>query len=233
MTESRLHQKIKKLLALAADPAASPNEAETAARQAAFLMTENDIDMSDLCDADLKASWDMTTMSAQGHRPGNPGGTTVPSWIGIIAWGVRAFTRTRCNVTGNKVMFKGPREDVVLSVWLHETLMNGAYKASMGRDKSAAIQFRNGFATALQGRLMKMAEERDKVDAVAYEGSSGTSLVRVHDSREQEMIAEFGEAGSGKKGKQLSSSVDGYVAGTKHAIPLHRPIGSSSQRLLA
>lgn len=232
MKDERMMEKIKKLLALASDPGAAPNEAATASRQAAFLMAEHDIELNDLMDAELKAQWDMCIEKARGYRPGNASGKVVPPWIGIIAWGVKIFTRTIAVNSGNHVLFKGPREDVVLSVWLHETLVDAAYKASNGLDKSAAIQFRNGYASALQGRLKKMAKEREDAEKeMTAAPGTGTSLVRVMESREQEMFVVFGEPPKSHN-SSVKQSMNGYLAGQKAHIPTGRPIGSGGARLL-
>ena len=231
MTNDRLIDKIKKLLALASDPAAAPQEAETAARQAAFLMTKHDLDLGDLEAAQLAAQWDMTTMEAQGCRPGKKNAKEVPPWIGIIGWGVSIFTRTRSLNGYGVVKFKGPRADTELAVWLHEYLLHQAYAASKGYGPGEANRFRNGFAAALQSRLKKLAKERDAADAEAMASGTGTSLVRVRDSREAEMVKFFGPASSGKASK-VGTSVDGYIAGSKAAIPTNRPLTRSSNRLL-
>ena len=68
--DPRMQAKIRKLLALAADPGAAPNEAETAARQAAKLMAAHEISLADPTEAEHKAQWDLTWTQAQGWRPG-------------------------------------------------------------------------------------------------------------------------------------------------------------------
>jgi len=231
MTHNRLIEKIKKLLALASDPAAAPQEAETAARQAAFLMTQNDLDLADLEAVELAAQWDMTSQVAQGCRPGKRNAVEVPPWIGIIAWGVKIFTRTRASNGQGTVTFMGPREDVVLAAWLHEYLLNQAYAASKGLGLGEANRFRNGFASALQGRLKALAKARNAADQEVGASSTGTSLVRVQDSRRQEMEKFFGSENKGKSSK-VGQSVDGYLAGQKASIPTNRPLAASSNRLL-
>jgi hypothetical protein len=228
MSDNRMIDKIKKLLALASDPAAARQEAATAARQAAFLMAQHDIDLGDLETAQLAAQWDMSTTEAQGCRPGKKGAVEVPPWIGIIAWGVAIFTRTRTRNGSGVVRFSGPRSDIELARWLHEYLLHQAYAASKGYGPGESNRFRNGFATALQWRLKKLAKDRDEVD---LERSSGTSLVRVQDNRQQEMDLHFGPAPKGSNSK-VGQSVDGYIAGAKAAIPTNRPLSGSSNRLL-
>ena len=231
MTNDRLIDKIKKLLALASDPAAAPQEAETAARQAAFLMAKNDIDLGDLEAAQLAAQWQMGSTTAQGCRPGKRNAVEVPPWIGIIAWGVGVFTRTRAHNGMGTVIFKGPLEDRMLAKWLHEYLLHQAYAASKGYGPGEANRFRNGFAAALQDRLKKLAKERDQVDQELTTGASGTALVRVQNNRQQEMDKFFGPGPKGKSSK-VGQSVDGYIAGSKAAIPTNRPLSGSSNRLL-
>ena len=226
-----MKDKIRKLLALAADPHAAPNEAETAARQAAKLMAKHDIDLADLEEEDLRKAWDMTEVKAQGCRPGKKNPTEVPPWIGIIAWGVKIYTRTRASNGAGYVRFKGPREDVELAKWLHEFLLHQAYAASKGLPLGEANRFRNGFASALQGRLKAMARERDASDQEDRAGSSGTALVKVQDARKAEMDRLFGEEGKGKSSGAKSNS-DGYSAGLSASIPTARPIGGESRRLL-
>lgn len=216
-------EKIRKLLALAADPNAAPNEAATAARQAAALMAKHDLDLNDLEDAELKAQWDMTTMQGVGCRPGKKNAKEVPSWIGVIGMGVRIFTRTRISEGAGYVTFKGPRTDVALAVWLHDYIVSQAYEASKGRSISDANAFRMGYAGAIQARMKEMAKNRDQADVEVVAGT-GTSLIRVQDSREQEMNALFGKQGvKSAKGRQ---SDEGRQAGMKASIPTGRPISS-------
>ena len=224
-----MKDKIRKLLALAADPNAAPNEAETAARMAARLMAKHDIDMADLEEEALRSAWDMTEVMAQGCRPGKKNAVEVPPWIGIIAWGVKVYTRTRSSSGAGTVKFKGPREDVELAKWLHEYLLHQAYAASKGLPLGEANRFRNGFATALQGRLKRMARERDEFDRQDNTGAAGTALVKVQDARAREMDRLYGTEARGKS-TGVKSNLDGRAAGMAAAIPTNRPIAPSAGR---
>lgn len=228
MTDKRIQDKIRKLLALAADPGAAPNEAETAGRQAAALMAKHEIDLADLTEAELKAQWDLTTVEARGCRPGKKDPSEVPLWIGVIAWGVKIYTRTRCSSGRGVVYFRGPRGDVELAQWLHNLLVDGCYRASTGRSISEANAFRNGYAAALQKRLTRLADQRDQVDGE----QTGTALVVVQRARARAMAEAFGEDSSGCK-TQTRQSQEGYAAGTKAHIPTNRPLAASSARLLS
>lgn len=224
-----MKDKIRKLLALAADPNAAPNEAESAGRMAAKLMAKHEISLADLTEAELREKWDLTSVSAQGCRPGKKDAKEVPNWIGIIAWGVKIYTRTRVSSSRGIVFFRGPREDCELAKWLHELLIDQCYKASGGRSISEANSFRNGYASTIQSRLKKMAAQRDRSD----QEDTCNALVVVQDARQRAMDEAFGPEGAGRKA-QLKSSYEGYEAGAKAHIPTGRPVGSSSTtRLLA
>lgn len=225
--DPRIQAKIRKLLALASDPSAAPQEAETAGRQAAKLMAAHEVSLADLTEAELKAQWDLTSVSAQGCRPGKTHAKEVPPWIGIIAWGVKVYTRTRVSGGRGVVTFRGPREDCELAKWLHELLLDGCYKGSKGLDRGEANAFRNGYAAALQSRLKKMAEVRDQSDDEDLATSSGTALVKVQDARDRAMVEAFGDDHSGRRTKNRISA-DGYAAGQKAHIPAGRPMSTNS-----
>lgn len=213
-----MKDKVRKLLALAMDPNAAPNEAETASRHAAALMARHNIDLADLEGEELRAQWDMTVGEARSCRPGKANAKEVPPWISIIAWGVKTYTRTRVTRSGPYLTFKGPREDVELAVWLHNLILEGCYAASKGQDNPNA--FRNGYAGAIQSRLKRMARERDSVDAE----TGSTALVVVETTRQAEMDREFGPERRGKP-SHVAQSEAGYTTGLTVHIPTARPIG--------
>ena len=229
MTDERLQAKIRKLLALAADPGAAPNEAETAGRQAAKLMAAHDISLADLSEAELKAQWDLTTITAQGCRPGKKNAKEVPGWIGIIAWGVKIYTRTRATAGFGQVKFSGPRDDVELAKWLHELLLAGCYKGSNGLGQGEANAYRNGYAAALQQRLKKLAEQRDQSDD--EDAATSHALVVVQDARQRAMDEAFGQDSAGRR-NHVKQSNAGYEAGQRAHIPTGRPVTASGRALL-
>lgn len=221
-----MKDKIRALLALAADPSAAPQEAENASRMAAKLMAKYQISLGDLEDEALKAEFDLTEQAARAARPGKKNPKVIPPWIGIIAWGVKIYTRTRLSQGIGQVIFQGPREDVELAVWLHELLLEQAYKASKASEHPNA--FRNGFAGAIQGRLKAMAAQREQVDK---EESTGTSLVLVQGKREALLDQAYGPDKTGKRSK-VSQSLEGRAAGAAAHIPTGRPISTRSGALL-
>lgn len=230
-TDDRIKDKIRKLLALAADPGAAPNEAETAARQAAALMAKHDLDLAMLEEQALRDQFDLTTQEARGCRPGKRNPSEVPPWIGIIAWGVKTYCRVRVKGGRGVIYFSGPREDVELARWLHELLLDQAYSQSKGLGLGDANAFRNGFAAALQRRLKDLAAQRDQVEEELAVSPTGTGLVRVQETRQQLMDQAYGEESGGRKTRNRQSAA-GYEAGQKAHIPTAKPVSSSSRHLL-
>lgn len=221
-----MKDKIRALLALAADPSAAPQEAESAGRMAAKLMAKYQIDLGDLEEEALKEEFDLTVMQARACRPGKKNPRVIPPWIGIIAWGVKLYTRTRIRSAPGQVWFQGPREDVELAVWLHELLLENAYKASNGSPSPNA--FRNGYAGAIQSRLKAMCRQREQVDK---EESTGTALVLVQGKREALLDQAYGPDMTGKSSK-VSQSMEGRAAGAAAHIPTGRPLSGRSGALL-
>lgn len=224
MNTERIIEKVKKLLALASDPSAAPNEAATASRQAASLMAKYNLDLASLNQAELEAEWDISTAMMEGIRPGKKNAREVPTWIGIMAYGVKLYTRTRCSQSGCYIIFRGPRQDTELATWMLKALIDLAY--SQSRQSADPTGFRNGFARAIQHRLKDMARDREEADAEA-----GSTALVVVDKLKAKMNELFGEEGDPSKTRTRSSS-EGYSAGQRAHIPTARPVSSSSRRLL-
>ena len=224
MTNERMMDKIRKLLALAQDPSAAPNEAETASRQAAALMAKHDLDMSDLSEAEMRKEWDMTEMEMPGCRPGKKNARVVPPWIGVMALGIKVYTRTRCVSRGGMVAYRGPRQDVELAQWMLKALIDLAYTQS--RSSYDPTGFRNGFASAVQSRLEKMEADRAKAEDETADQSYGKNLV-VLDQRAALMDQLWGAEGQGKR-SHTRSNAEGYAAGMKASLPTNRPVAANS-----
>lgn len=218
MTNDRIIEKVKKLLALASDPSAAPNEAETASRQAASLMAKYNLDLASLSQAELEAEWDITELSMPGGRPGKKDPKEVPTWIGIMAYGVKVYTRTRVIARGGYVLYRGPRQDCELAQWMLKALIDLAYKQSKASSDPHA--FRNGFASAVQARFKAMAADRDQ----AEEGS--TALVVVDKLRAK--LDELYGAERTSKSRSRSSD-EGYAAGSAAHLPTARPMAQNAQ----
>ena len=215
---------IRKLLALASDPNAAPNEAATAARQAQALMNKHDIDLADLEEAALKEEFDLTTGEAPGSRPGKKNAKEVPTWIRIIAYGVKLYTRTRLRTGTAWVYFSGPREDVELAQWLHSLIVERAYAASKGRSMSEASAFRNGYAVAIQHQFKRMVKER--------EGAPESGALMLYQGKRDRIMDEFfGPDGMRARSSKVRQSEAGRSAAMAAGIPTGRPITQQHARL--
>ena len=122
------------------------------------------------------------------------------------------------------VYFRGPREDVELAQWLQGILVEAAYKSSKGQPNPNA--YRNGYASAIQGRFKAMVRERAQEET----GMSCTALVRVQDARQRAMDEAYGPEARGKP-SGVKSSAEGYQAGQNASIPTGRPVSQSYLRL--
>lgn len=213
-------EKIKKLLALASDGAASEQERETAGRQAASLMAKHEIDEFDLM-MSKGGDWDLIESQVSGMRPGKTNGSKVPPWIGILAYGVKCFTHTRCGSVGAHVRFRGPRAQVELATWMLQALIDSCYKASRSYGSNAGA-FRNGYASAIQGRLKALAED---TGGDTQTGGSGTSLIVIRDQMSLAMDEKWGTEG-GPRTSKCSQSSAGRQAGNSAHIPLNRPMSN-------
>lgn len=237
MSTDRIADKVRKLLALASDPGAAPNEAETAARQAAALMAKHQLDEADLqlSGAAGKLVFDLMEGYGRGTRPGKKGAKEVPTWIGVIAVGVRIFTRTYARSGTDRIYFKGQRCDVELAVWMHDQIVETCYRASQvacaGMGQREASQWRNGYAGAVQSRLKSLAQVRDQSDAAMPASAAGTSLAVVNTALQDAMEERWPGEGESRKIK-LSQSDRGRQAGMAANLPTSRPIaGAGNLRL--
>ena len=220
-------EKIKKLLALAQDPSAAPQEAENAARMAAKLMAKHEISQADLDLVQLAREVDLSEGYAKACRPGKKNPKVIPAWINMIAVGVMRFTRARMVMSGPNLIFRGPRQDVELACWLHEYLVTQCYKVSEGRSISEANAFRNSFAGAVQKRLKDLANIRSQEEGGLTAGES-TALAVVQDRLKDLMDQKWGPDSTRIKSARHPTSAEGREAGMNAHIPTNRPVGSQS-----
>lgn len=237
MSTDRIADKVRKLLALASDPGAAPNEAETAARQAAALMAKHQLDEADLqlSGAAGKLVFDLMEGYGRGTRPGKKGAKEVPTWIAIIGFGVKVFTRTYSSLGTDRIYFKGQRCDVELAVWMHDQIVETCYRASQvacaGMGQREASQWRNGYAGAVQSRLKALAKVRDQSDTATPASAAGTSLAVVNTALQDAMRERWGDPRRGKP-SGVKFNDRGREAGMAANLPTSRPIaGAGNLRL--
>lgn len=207
-------EKIKALLAMASDLAASEQERETAERQAGKLMAKYELD-----ELDLEVSeYDLIEDSVSGMRPGKKSGSKVPPWIGIMAVGIKHYCGVRVFIKGERVYFRGVREQVELGAWMLNAMIHQCYGGSKGQSDPSA--WRNGFASAVQARLKRMSQlGRDE---------GGTSLIVLRTRLEEAMSQQWDSAGTSVRRSNVNKSDSGREAGNKAHIPTNRPLNTIS-----
>ena len=234
----RIIDKLKKLLALAADPGAAPNEAETARRQAESLMAKYRIEEAEvmLTAGSSKLSFNLTTIrvSTTPHYP-NHTPKSAPDWAQFIIVGVGVFTEVRVAVTtshlhGARFKLMGTVEDVAMAEWLFVTLVQQAYKASRtavaGLGAAEAKAWRRGYAMAIQARLKALAQGAQK------QAATSTALVVVDTAKKKALDEAFGAQDYGKS-KAFDYSLQGYNAGQQARLNTSRPVGQASYGRIA
>ena len=235
MSDSMI-QKIRKLLALAADPSAEGAESENAARMATRLMLKHGIEESQLKGEAL----DTIRCGFAYARHMNASVKKAPAYTGFIAIGVAAFlgpivswTRRVSVATGEEedlFKFSGEINDVKFSVWLHETLCaQGLREWKSSKTTESKVAWLNGWGCAVQARLKEMGEIR-KSEESDMKASDSTALI-VLDKKVAIVTEKFGQQSSEKKDHKISN--DGWAAGMRTVIPTGALAQGESNKQLA
>ena len=171
----KMIDRVRKLFNMSNDTS-SIHEAEIALRRCHSLMKKYGI-----TEADLTTS-EFGTGSAYTAK-------TMEKWKKFLSLGIAAFTNTICVIERagdyddlRQIKYSGFDADVLnavlLSEYLEETLdrcVKAYKKETKNTGKAASTSFKNGFALALQERMMEMAEEVKELPEDVM--SDGTSLV--------------------------------------------------------
>lgn len=212
--------KIRKLLALSADPNAAPGESENAARMAAKLMAKFAIDESVVLSATGSEVKIRCGFAYAKHM--NKGLKNAPTFSQFIAIGVGEYLGCVTSLTldlsdmTEKFKFAGEVNDVRFAVWLTETLCAGALRAYLNADtQEGKVAFLNGFGAAIQHRLKEMIRYKREAEA-EMKASDSTALV-VLDQKVALVKEKFGE--TSKRQKKHKTGRDGWNAGKNHTIP--------------
>ena len=245
-TERRAHMlaKVRKLLAMGRDGRGNETESETAMRQANKIMAEYGIAEAE-CDMASITAGEMVFGEAMCGADGRAPETgkvyrSAPSYAGILAVGIGRFCDSvvirRRTENGEMFVFRGEREDVLLSRWLLGVLVKSildAQKVSGWTARGDANSFRVSAASALAHRLRNLASERREMYAQA-QTSSGSRALMVVDRKALEVAQRFGpqRTTSTRTNASSGAAMAGTAAGKRINIPAGRPIsGSASQRL--
>lgn len=128
--------KVAKLMALASDPRANENEAESALRQAEALMRKHAIELAELVDATgekPRYEWTRICVAAGDTKPA----TQTILWFGMLAVAIAQFTDTAARWAWDKksgvcIEFRGDAPDVEYAAYLQN------YIATVVRHEAAS-----------------------------------------------------------------------------------------------
>lgn len=236
-------RRVQKLLAIAQDDRANPQEAAAAAQMAEKIMRKYQIDHSQFIQQELKSGKAMKVMATSANMkrddPSRPRLTKNPSWAGWLAYRVAKLNdcETRFgwdNAKGATVEFFGYDSDVQVSTWTFDYLVGvliGAMKtyqrSGVTRSKAESESYRRGFVLAVCSNLQRMAEQKQ---AEAHKAQGGSYALVV--SKQQAIVEHFG-ATTYRTAKSASSVRDGiaYAAGFEVGSKVDinvRGVGSST-----
>jgi len=175
-----IFRRIKKLLAIAEDSRADPNEAAAAASQAEKIMRKFQIEQSDLIEVELRKGEDVSF----GHYDVEPGlsfGTITP-WINQLVVAVAKLNEVQAVSVDDKILgrmyrFRGYRPDVEVSKFSFRYILNAIKRGSKQRSvlTHEIPAYQAGFAYACMDSLRLALQEKQTERAA---GSFGLVVVK-------------------------------------------------------
>lgn len=184
-------RRIKKLLNIANDKRADPNEAAAAAAMAERIMRKHQIELGDVLLQELNQSDSMATEEtiATAKTNGTPV-KRVPAWASRMAVLVRDLYDCGAVVVTTKdgqagIRFYGYKQDVQMCRWMFDFLVDTTNRAVREYHKTdlyriegrkGSNDYRNGFVAAIMESLRQQIEQK-KQDLAADESSTGRDLV--------------------------------------------------------
>lgn len=200
-------RRVQKLLAIANDARANPNEAAAAGEQAEKMMRKFQLEHADVIKAEMKRNPQATMETAyvfanmKRDDPKRPPSVKNPPWGQYLAVGIAKLTDTgaRQGFAENKfgqsvaaLKFQGYGPDVQLAAWMFDYLVgatiqgcqqfNAERKKAGDPSKIASESYRKGFISTLIHRINEQIKAKQ-----AEVSSNSTALVVA----KQQAIAEF------------------------------------------
>lgn len=240
MDMTKLLERVRKLLAIANDTRANPNEAAAAAAQAENIMRKFNIDHADVLLKRVQRGeeeFDTVNVSAFMKRDVDNGHVQkrTPKWAGWL--GVRVAKLNNCEVRyswddkrGSVVQFCGYKSDTQVAGWMFDYLLGcmindvRAWQKAAPRGKAESNSYREGFILAVCEKLRTLERERD---AEMANTSAGTALVVA---KAAAIAAHFGGFNYGKGKSASASDRDAFFAGQKAGARVdvgRRAVGTS------
>lgn len=233
MADEKIIDRIRKLLAMAAD-SSSPHEAAIAAGRARKMMDQHQVSLGDLdSDGGLIA------------RGAGDEYRFMPAWQGSLSIAVAKLND--CKVikqhkwqSSNKsysyqLVFQGYENDVMCAIALYDYLVEAVktlchkYIKKLGYTKYPAKigdAFKKSCVSEIYSRIIKLCEERTSDPSLQLAGKPGTSLVLYKMQKVEEMFGEAkyvkGRAIKIRDNSVLDAAIAGSVAG--RTVDIHRKI---------
>ena len=233
-------RRIQKLLAIAADDRANPEEASAAAGMAERIMRKYQIEHVDVVLESLRKADDMhTEESVCGKRTkANQPFKAVPPWAQWIAVQVAKVNgcgvKLRTVATGDKgLQFYGFRSDVMVAKFTFDYLVTTLARLceefkKTDADRSSVDSYRKGVATGMYTKLVEQLKQKEQELKAS---STGTAIVVAKASA----VAEYGGEFKTRKGASTTRDGEAFGAGVQHgkAVDMNRRgvTGSASATL--
>ena len=214
-------RRIQKLLAIAGDDRANPEEASAAAGMAERIMRKYQLEHSDIILESLRKGDDMHSEDCVASAKTN--GTkvvNVPPWANWLAvqcarvndCGVK-LARTKSGDVG--VRFYGFKSDVMVAKYTFEYLVatllrlcNEFKKTPQYIDRSSVDSYRKGVSTGMYQNLKNQVKQKEQENRTS---SAGTALVVA----KGQAVAEYGGEFRTKKSKSTTNDHNAFGAGVR------------------
>lgn len=224
-------RRVQKLLAIANDTRADPNEAAAAAQQAEKIMRKYQIDHADIVQREMKQAVNMAKSAVFANMkrddPKRPPPVKNPPWAQYLAVAIARLTdcEVRQGHAENKfgqvsvaLVFHGYAPDVQLSCWMFDYLVGAIiaackkFNAEVARNyglhgKQTSNSYRQGFITALTAKIYAEKAEKDR------EAAANVTSRALVVSKRQAIVEHFGEFGYKRTAQKLSGDGAAYLNG--------------------
>jgi hypothetical protein len=215
-------RRIAKLLAIAEDDRANPEEAAAAAGMAEKIMRKFQLDHADLITVELRKGEAMCTADSVANAKTNKTiAKEIPPWASFVAVVVGRFNHCGAQIAKTQdarkeacVRFYGYEADVQLCKWMFDYLvatinrLAEEYKWSedyMNNGRSVLTSYRRGVASGIISAIKKLEAERK-----AEQTTTGTSLMVV---KQNAIVEKFGNVFSTKKATASRIRGEAYSQG--------------------
>lgn len=215
-----IKRRIAKLLAIAGDARANPNEAAAAAGQAEKIMRKFQLEHADLITVELRKGEAMATADSVANAKTNKTlAKEVPPWASFLAVQVGRFNHCGARIATTEkgeacVRFFGYKADVELCKWMFDYLvatinrLAEEYKWSedyINNGRSVLTAYRRGVAMGINSAIRKLEREREQEMT-----STGTSLMVV---KQDAIVAKFGNVFKTKRATTVNRSGEAFSSG--------------------